>query len=195
MIFSAPMVQALLEDRKMQTRRLFGGAPLTAGWRAFNDGDRWVFEPAPDSDDQAFSVKTRYTVGDRIWVKENYATDGPIVRYEATDDFHELRRKKPSIYMPRWASRITLTITDVRVQKLHDISEADAEAEGFAATEGASAIDAFRFLWDELQSKAEKRRRYKNSTWRQQGAKWGNNPWVYALTFDVREGNIDRPDR
>lgn len=131
--------------------------------------------------------------GDRLWVREAYWIHAPIhgtcyVRYRATEKSCPTKCR-PSIYMPRWASRITLEITDVRVQQLQEISETDARAEGFEAemvhgdtcdsqsfcdghTCGAvdcSARNNFEITWDSLNSK--------------RGYSWESNPWVWAITF------------
>lgn len=70
--------------------------------------------------------------------------------------------------MPRWASRITLEITNVRVQRLQEISEADAEAEGVYTDPACPAYDAYRSLWDSINARR---------------APWDSNPWVWALSF------------
>ncbi len=116
-----------------------------------------------------------------IW----FPADGPVPEKHAGQFWH---RARPSIHMPRWASRMTLTVTDVRVQRLQDISEADAVAEGvihdsfggWRGHEGTigypTAIWAYHHLWNSLHGP---------------GA-WDANPWVVALTFNVQRGNIDQ---
>lgn len=100
-------------------------------------------------------------------------------------------RIRPSIHMPRWASRLTLTVTDVRVERLQDISEADAIAEGCPVStmpgtighplcpvgfnEMGTPIYWFRELWNSINGPDA----------------WDANPWVVALTFDVARRNID----
>jgi hypothetical protein len=100
--------------------------------------------------------------------------------------------------MPRWASRLTLTVTDVRVQRLHDISEADAEAEGI------ERLKSGRGFYDPTASKAAVRFGEWTSTARQGFSRlwesihgpsaWDANPWVVALTFTVEKRNIDTGD-
>jgi len=100
--------------------------------------------------------------------------------------------------MPRWASRLTLTVTDVRIQRLHDISEADAEAEGI------ERLKSGRGFYDPTASKAAVRFGEWTSTARQGFSRlwisihntgaWDENPWVVALTFTVEKRNIDTGD-
>ncbi|HUV48247.1 MAG TPA: hypothetical protein VMX11_04645, partial [Actinomycetes bacterium] len=102
-------------------------------------------------------------VGDRLWVRETFACP-ETVRYYRADDAGILppgTKWTPSIHMPRWASRLSLTITDVRVQRLQDISEADAEAEGL------DGRDLFACTWVNLYGPKS----------------WLTNPWVWAITF------------
>jgi hypothetical protein len=118
----------------------------------------------------------------RVWMQPHYrATDPePHLVTENQDDLDDTTRWRSSLHMPRWASRITLEIADVRVQRLQEISEEDARAEGLEVYSGddvdyfghlnaghCSAIAAFAKLWD-LNSKR---------------APWSSNPWVWAITF------------
>lgn len=88
------------------------------------------------------------------------------------------------IFMPRWASRMTLEIADVRVERVQDIREMDAEREGTDAIlvpphgGGAPHTEGFRVLWDSINAK--------------RGYGWGKNPWVWALTFKVHQCNVDQ---
>lgn len=140
-LFSAPMVRAILDGRKTQTRRICKAQPpADALWGS--NGAEWMW--LEDRDDVADRViRCPYgVVGDRLWVRETWAPDprAPMVDgvavYRATDavtlSAHGARVERwyPSIHMPRWASRIALEVTGVRVERLNDISEADALAEG-----------------------------------------------------------------
>jgi hypothetical protein len=232
-LFSAPMVRALQDGRKTQTRRIItpGNSLFNGGrWSALHKRQEWDWEgawvdggPSPmgnagpylklpwqaGDDDFEGSVHRIYPViqpGDRLWVKEAhyltddgdseyavYAEDQTAVaehlefmarlqrRYPKADWSKHLRLRSP-IHMPRWASRITLTVTDVRVQRLQDISEADAVAEGsFEPDEDFSNYgpkggrSAYRMLWTSLHGPDA----------------WNANPWVWVKTFDVHLGNID----
>lgn len=197
-IFSAPMVRALLAERKTQTRRIYkvpsGSYVEQGGVWAMTDGCAYGDAALP------------YTPGDRLWVRENCATWGDHEAIYRADDaveyglavsdgkFGAKWKARPSIHMPRWASRLTLTVSDVRVQLLQDISEADAIAEGIdrlpdsgvpnhfsVSVDGGwlsdpTAIGAYGLLWEHIHGP---------------GA-WDANPWVAALTFTVQRGNIDQ---
>lgn len=210
-IFSAPMVRALLDGRKTQTRRVLKPQP-----KVLKNGI-W-YRPYPvlrplqweylHGDRIAGFADTRYAPGDRLWVREAFIgpyayevneypprdwgnkpiwfpDDGPVPDKFAGQFWH---RARPSIHMPRWASRLTLTVTDVRVQRLQEISGEDCLAEGVqcatcdamkaSACRGRgcfASIDAYRTLWNSLHGP---------------GA-WEANPWVAAYSFTVQRGNID----
>lgn len=193
-IFSAPMVRALLEGRKTQTRRVIS----TKGHANLFDGswsDGYVLDPG-NASWRAHHIK--YATGDRLWVRENCATWTGVLRdviYRSDDEQEYLLaiadakhgakwKGRPSIHMPRWASRLTLTVTSVRVQRLQDISEEDAVAEGVIPSSEANELRwqhyaphgvAFRDLWNSLHGPDA----------------WDANPWVVALTFTVERRNID----
>jgi len=142
-LFSAPMVQATLDNRKTMTRRVVK-LPKKARWGndydgqvVFDDGSTFGHEMPVDE------MRCPYgAVGDRLWVRETWQTHcdqdhlslrdiprGSAIQYPATYDGW-VSKKRPSIFMPRWASRILLEITGIRVERLHDISVEDAKAEG-----------------------------------------------------------------
>ncbi|WP_206018359.1 hypothetical protein [Roseovarius nitratireducens] len=178
------MVRALLDGRKTQTRRCGKRDFLRSGIMEWNGRE---MQPLPS-----------YAPGDRLWVREAWgmgvSDHGDCPRYKATLDYqcgdkiispHEGPFKwKSPIHMPRKFSRLTLTVTDVRVQRLQEISEADAVAEGVDAVSMAdvprqaamSSRSDFAALWNSLHGPDA----------------WDQNPWVVALTFDVHRCNIDR---
>jgi hypothetical protein len=192
-LFSAPMVRALLNGTKTQTRRVVKPQPvggdsiirLFAGWawsvgRMRDSENAWREQKCPYDFGMRLWVRETTIIAPKRWTTENLSThwdadgDGRIVQYlasqpnrEAADDYN--LKATPSIFMPRWACRITLEITDVRVQRLRDISEGDAKAEGVdpIREKVPTHRDAYRYLWDDI-----------NGT----GA-WQANPWVWALTF------------
>ncbi len=199
-IFSDAMVRALLDGRKTQTRRLlrnpeFFGCPT---------GDCPHNTQAECNAAMAALARDIYAMPyqpeDRLYVRECWGMNhyeyergkAPKVRpadlddthlsYRATEDDCEIRnelRYRPSIHMPRWASRIWLDVEDVRVEQLQRISEADAIAEGLAGVqlEGMDPRCWYRDLWDNLH--------------KVEGTTWADNPWVIAVTFDVQLGNVD----
>lgn len=188
-LFSGPMVRAILSGQKTVTRR-----PVKQmGLQWLQDG----FEPSFVADpDNAMCPYGR--PGERLWVRESFAEcydycEHPEMPGAPTEHFHlgwhyradgEPDRKeldgflshwKPSIHMPRWASRILLEITAVRVERLQEISDDQARAEGVAewaksalsAEEqlNVSRQDGFRMLWEST------------------GGDWDANPWVWVVEF------------
>ena len=205
-LFSGEMVRAILEGRKTQTRRLV--MPMPAYPDAFK-GVRMEFNSSRCGVDiwncsgtlPAHFWKCPFgKPGDRLWVRETlqlieaddeewawgYAADGELISFDRVNDttlpFAEPLQKWPSIHMPRWASRITLEVVSVKVERLQDISEADAIAEGvdycseFNHDEckyGSYGYQcAFERLWDSIYGKKP-------------GCSWIDNPWVWACEFKV----------
>jgi hypothetical protein len=208
-IFSAPMVRALLDGRKTQTRRVLKVQPPEgAKFFAWDLGPAGAFASFIKTDDRgnADLYPSRLTAwrGDSLWVKEAWRTEGrfdhlppseipagSLVHYEADGPAPEWAARSPSgryrhaRFMPRRLSRITCSpILDVRVQRLLDISEADAYAEGVdgrwtdASDSGVylPPSEQFRTLWNSLHGPDA----------------WDANPWVCALTFTVHKCNIDQ---
>jgi hypothetical protein len=190
-LFSAPMVLAILDGRKTQTRRVIRRPLKHAGWTEYvyfgpskNDPQcpSMAIECGPDyPDDAGDKVICPFgAAGDRLWVRETWHCEGgeELVRYKASGDaLHELKRWKSSMFMPRWASRIALEVTSVRVDRLQNISEVDAKAEGVCGIDwghgmdyGGSAcyVKPYQALWDQINAKR---------------APWASNPWVWVIEF------------
>lgn len=233
-IFSAPMVRAILDGRKTQTRRVLKPQPRLGkrGDGTVISGDYFVWEINGQTIPMTHSCMYRvhenlpYTAGQLLWVREawrapeiddiyspseigrnaieaGYAAPWSAIQFEADATranwktiYGRLGRYRHARFMPLWASRLTLRVTDVRVQRLHEISEADAEAEGIVLEtadppfyyvpgifphsitgveirDGAAA--SFARLWSHIHGP---------------GA-WERNDWVAALTFEVIHANID----
>ncbi|ELY6326610.1 hypothetical protein [Cronobacter malonaticus] len=194
MIFNAEMVRAILDGRKTQTRRIMKPQP-----EACPRGGHWwpsnVFKTMLHVEEEMQNGKGGWdglvgdacpfgAVGDRIWVRETWARynidqSSHDMAYRATtpEDWPEEGRWRPSIHMPRWASRITLEITGVRVERLASISSDDARDEGYPAAraEDGGNIDPwlwFRDLWDGI---------YPEYSFKA-------NPWVWVIEFKRVEG-------
>lgn len=216
-LMSGGMVRASLEDQKGQTRRAvkfhgdikdFQNVRFSA-FHSIWGVDAWIFSTDLPQESGFESVSTGLKrpygqPGDRLWLREKWAAPHkfdhlPPKLIPADADYHYAATEplggllwRPSIHMPRWASRITLKITGIRVERLQDISEADAKAEGAvewfwglngnqqrdvfcnasvpldAAEEEPSAHDCFIMLWDSLNFKR---------------APWTSNPWVWVVEF------------
>ncbi len=215
-LFSAPMVRAILEGRKTVTRRTCkpqpsdrahttsaDGSPMSSWWETGKDIVRCLYGRP----------------GDRLWVRETWSDvnlqGAPGIAYRADDDVRDLMeetsfldqhgafnyedprskpyqfacwsedllagiegRWRPSIHMPRWVSRILLEITDVRVERLQDISEDQAKAEGLLLEDGQWSgapglpsfgipVPAFAHLWISINGVEG----------------WNANPWVWVVEF------------
>jgi len=187
-LFSAPMVRALLTGTKTQTRRVAKGLALEWLSEGFTlefvadyqnrlcpygqPGDRlWVRESGWERPERTPKMMRE---GADTWPRFAYAADGWSDQDRA--DFKAWGFKpRPSIHMPRWASRILLEIVSVRVERLQDISEAGAIAEGTPGGHGAiqgyaynaTAAEHYRHLWEQI-----------NGT-----GSWEANPWVWVVGF------------
>lgn len=217
-LFSAPMIRALLAGTKTQTRRVVKPHPTdprVGGACTYDEHGEWVWLNGHDGSIVSRMGRCPYgQPGDRLWVKETwrigedvgegwsldsepgdlhliYDADGArdyrsfpedyrwpsngkvVHNSEGTPDHWISYGSFPSIFLPRWASRITLEITAVRVERLQDISEADARAEGCTGhwVEEAPAADQARFdyreLWEQINGPGS----------------WDANPWVWVVEF------------
>jgi len=223
-LFSGPLVRAILNGRKTETRRLvakstskaFDQTGRACGWRPVpadakrvdaamkGEHERRSMLSCPQSGFIAPRIHTR----DDLWVRESWRPllelddvkpseipIGATIMYEAdgawlpdvpgqVEAFGDLQ---PSIFLPRWASRITLRVTDVRAERLQAIDEAGAMAEGvdpllptpddFDPSKCQRVLDPrakFRELWDSINGKRD-------------GASWAANPWVWVIKFEVAE--------
>lgn len=192
-LFSGPMVRALLADKKTQTRRICKPAKtLSAVVEVPDPMERGQVYNGSHFGDEEGAVQFPCPYGgirDRLWVRETFARiDGQTRPWIETDykatythgdrlgDSLGIRKKwSPSIHMPRHASRITLEITGVRVERLLDIREADCIAEGTPGGHGsipgyhynATPDEHYRWLWESINGPGS----------------WAANPWVWVLEF------------
>ena len=209
-IFTGPEVRATLDGRKTQHRMVLRGVA--------NDHLRVSpFSPSGIETTHGRLVVVPHAPGDRLWVKETFYCDhydcpvAPIeemrelIEYYASHDCRSWEsgcpccdengrsRWRSSVHMPRWASRLTLTITNVRVQQVQDISEEDALAEGVKPLAHPEGKPALTWVGTSLVCKAPSRA-FKD-TWDSRHAKrgfgWDVNPWVVAITFTAERRNID----
>lgn len=220
-LFSAPMVRALLDSNKTQTRRVLKHQPGDHHWKMFSEYALKVTQMV--NSDGKVCVRFSHSIphnphedrdpcwnacpyglpGDRLWVRENGwerpdlsprdlregADTWPPYEYDAEPlmcwEDGELKRygwkRRPSIHMPRWASRINLEVTGVRVERLQDISEADARAEGArecdpvsgrevllaGASQRGSFVLHYRHIWEQING----------------AGSWAANPWVWVIEF------------
>jgi hypothetical protein len=193
-IFSTLMVQAILDGRKTQTRRVVKPQPVKDDtfkgpyWYeptvVNKDGELGPGKPVfgISSTDGEWGIKSPYRPGDVLYVRETWSRDesGEYVyrtNYGTTEDDSfppSMFRWRPSIHMPREAARIFLLVKDVRVERLQDITEEDAIAEGIRIGIGGepyfSCRDAFVALWNSINTK--------------RGYGWGTNPWVWVVSFE-----------
>jgi len=238
-LFSGTMVRAILDGRKTQTRRVVTKHTSVCGslpWdmvqllEAVSVGHR-LNVPGPM--DTLHRVRPRIEVGDRLWARETHcftacpACEIPapfgggqacicqtpaMVRYRATDEYGNMQGGwRPSIHMPRWASRLTLDVTSVRVERLQAITEADAKAEGVEpsmTTESWAVVEKHTLhRYDilgpptsemeadenllikhqpaEQMASARHNFRYLWDEINAKRAPWDENPWVWVIEFKV----------
>ena len=201
-LFNTEMVQAILEGRKTQTRRIIKGLDTLNAYRAEPVKDAcgehkgWDFWYERYEDDPlyfgpgwvqtTYFIEDPYSIGDVLWVRETwdkapesrsnlfhevyyYRADGDLRPVSWQSNWH------PSIHMPKEAARIFLKVKEVRVERLHDMDEEAAIAEGFTDSPAgtASPLERFTTLWDKT-VKREDLRKYGYQA----------NPWVWVIEFE-----------
>lgn len=189
-IFSAPMVRALLDGRKTMTRRLAWFDKKHVSFRELSFAERMALEnhrcKITEPGDSRFHVDyptpwQSVAVGDKLWVRETWMDmlcDPPIACYRADGEReHSALPWRPSIHMPRWASRLTLIVIETKIERLQDISERDAIAEGYQVMVTCPPKRWFSDLWKDLHG----------------AESWDANPQVVAIRFTVEERNVDAP--
>ena len=188
-LFSAPMVRALLAGTKTQTRRIFKPDRMTwdANGRytthAMRGGELSITGSGPFKPSSWLHYCPYGQPGDRLWVRESFARvptacgSEDIVfaaDYQDGSDRAAGVRYTPSIHMPRAVSRITLEITGVRVERLQDISRGDAMAEGCPfpnMAQGPDPRDWYAELWGAINGPDS----------------WAENPWAWVVEFKAIE--------
>jgi hypothetical protein len=212
--FRAYQVQAALAGRLSQTRRVLKPQPQRIADWSCNGRDGWRFKGMTVADGLQVlpgdiqHCGAPFAIGDRLWVREAWRThvayddlspaqmggEEPL-QYEA-DGAHQtwgypaiskIGRYRHARFMPRWASRLTLVVTDVRVQRVQDISASDSLAEGVScetcdamgksACGGAgcfASLASFRDIWNRIHGPDA----------------WERNDWVAAVTFTVHKNNV-----
>ena len=182
-LFSPPMIRALLGSRKTMTRRLAWRMPGKSG-RLTKRNPAWPSGMWP-------SPWQKVKPADRLWCREVWGESvgrtlrykNGVVLYRADHGYTvagqevDLMRWRSPIFMPRWASRLTLIVTAVKIGMLHKISIYDAQAEGIdvGPLSASGCLNEFRALWENLHGPES----------------WDANPEVVALTFTVHKANID----
>jgi hypothetical protein len=209
-IFKGIMVNAIYKLIKTHTRRLKGLKEINKApdeWAVIPDAtdeDIWWFkeaDPVNEHHPHMLPIKCPYgQVGDRLWVRETFLDTGTnsytkrkkiqTLFYAASlpipkENLKQFKGKwKPSIHMPRWACRLELEIIDIRLERLQDISDEDAKAEGVIVPKalkmlgeyytGSTHKVAFNTLWDSINAAA--------------GYGWEKNPYVWVIVFKILEG-------
>lgn len=200
MIFTTETVKAILEGHKTQTRRPVKGKHLELLLNGEHDTPEKFYQDKYGDSHSLTDICPYGQVGDRIWVKETFQyDDGWRIAYKASPETWPTDKNgvtdgsgwmcwdwRPSIHMPRWASRIALEITDIRVERVQGITPEDVKAEGVDLTGlcewqrkyGKSAFDIneyYKIIFENLW----------NKIYLSRGYGWDKNPWVWVIGFKV----------
>jgi hypothetical protein len=183
-LFSTPMVQAILRGRKTMTRRVISDKDITNQFDIDVDGKVIAYIDQETGDSLKPTIRCPYTIGDIMWVRETWFENSPngLTRYFYRADADEdivLQAKalgykwRPSIFMPKEACRIFLRVIGVRAERLQELSWDDA------IKEGVPRRTEYIVLWNHLNGK--------------RGFGWDRNPWVWVIEFERCEKSEDTP--
>lgn len=210
-LFSGPMALANWQHRKTETRRILKPSPRGTPWFWEGDEvdpepqwfDGWEEGREPcgaSTRERNAPIPLRWSPGDRLWVREGlrcddgrrwlYAADNSLVSLPVGDPrisgmvawaHHQERASVTSIHMPRWASRMTLLVSGVRIERLRDITREGALSEGCSGGCGPGydfALHSYMVLWNKIN-----RHDSPNG--------WEANPWAAVIQYSVERRNID----
>ena len=182
-LFKPEMTQAIIEGRKTQTRRTQGFEEINKNpdeWikqTAYNDSfgiagkSTFARQPAWKYNDGIVIIKPRYHIGQKLYIKETYQIFGDHIHYRI-DYPHDTVKWKSSMMMPERYARYFIEITDVEPQRLQEITEADAQAEGITSEVNpfnTSPVKLYKNLWESINGYGS----------------WGKNPYVWKYTFKL----------
>lgn len=208
-LFSTPMVQAILSGNKTMTRRVVKHkckiedlSPMIRSTQNENDWDKLILT---DENGEDFLIEPKYKVGDVLWVRETYNTELAmkgeenevgktnfyVYKADAQREYQDIIYKwKPSIFMPREAARLFLKVTEVRVERLQDISEEAAISEGVSRYP-KSPIYGYKNYCDETNFVLSAKESFE-TLWKKINGEtsWNENPYVWVIGFE----RIDKPN-
>lgn len=171
-LFSTPMVQAILRGDKTQTRRIIKPQPS----KQLFDVNMGYWSEEPENLKQPY-FKATYRVGDIMWVRETFQPITKGFKYKADGIYtegHPANKWKPSIFMPKEACRIFLKVTNIRVERLQDISNSDIVKEGAASFGCCTKKLNWQILWEKINGIES----------------WKDNPWVFVYEFERTDASF-----
>ena len=219
-LFGTPMVEAILAGRKHMTRRIIRDAPLLGSGQTIarvvrhpvNAPALFAFEPRSIYGNYLDEILPPYPIDACLWVREAWMTSDDLDQTKPADMLpqpvwykarggHDLveppgvrGRLRPGIHMPRWASRLTLTVTDVRAERVQSITPPDAIREGVSGLGGAAGSPGwYHWAEDTEQGRFKSPEKAFEMLWRNINGdeSWESNPYVWVISFETRKGNID----
>jgi len=188
-LFSTPMVQAILRGEKTQTRRIIKPEPdIKKGsviepcnhYKGFDFIQKKLIGTNPDRFEIITAIKCKYKVGDILWVRETFQILPPnMVFYKADTENKATGNWKPSIFMPKEACRFFLKIKGIKIERLNDISESDAKAEGVETLDlypgyNVSNRGKYEGLWNLINGNGS----------------WDKNPFVWVYEFERTDASF-----